>query len=115
MDGRNRDTGVDTGIVILGANVMDKVVVITGGSRGIGRANAIAAASRGFRIVVGYASNETAAKDVVATIERKNGKALAVKCAVASEQESLALFNAARDFGTRGALVNNAGIAGRSS
>ena len=40
----------------------DKVVVITGGSRGIGRATALAAAARGFRIVVGYASNEAAAK-----------------------------------------------------
>ena len=52
----------------------DKVVVITGGSRGIGRATAIAAAARGFRVVVGYASNEAAAKDVVSEIERKNGK-----------------------------------------
>jgi NAD(P)-dependent dehydrogenase (short-subunit alcohol dehydrogenase family) len=65
---------------VLGADVTDKVVVITGGSRGIGRAAALAAAARGFRVVVGYASNETAAKEVVASIERKNGKAIAVKC-----------------------------------
>ena len=44
----------------------DKVVVITGGSRGIGRATALAAAARGFRVVVGYASNKTAADEVVA-------------------------------------------------
>ena len=43
----------------------DKVVVITGGSRGIGRATALAAAARGFRVVVGYASNEAAANEVV--------------------------------------------------
>ena len=59
----------------MGADVTDKVVVITGGSRGIGRATALAAAARGFRVVVGYASNEAAAKEVVASIERKNGKA----------------------------------------
>ncbi len=92
----------------------DKVVIITGGSRGIGRATAIAAAARGFRVVVGYASNEAAAKEVVASIERKNGKAVAVKCDVASESEILALFRAADDFGTLGALVNNAGIVGPS-
>ena len=90
----------------------DKVVVITGGSRGIGRATALAAAARGFRVVVGYASNEAAAKEVVALIERKNGKAIAVKCDVGSEADILALFEAADEFGTLGALVNNAGIVG---
>ena len=92
----------------------DKVVVITGGSRGIGRATALAAAARGFRVVVGYASNEAAAKEVVASIERKNGKAIAVKCDVGSEADILALFKAADEFGTLGALVNNAGIVGKS-
>ncbi|MGN8546340.1 SDR family oxidoreductase [Bradyrhizobium sp. 13971] len=92
----------------------DKVVVITGGSRGIGRATALAAAGRGYRIVVGYASNKTAADEVVAAIEAKNGKAIAVKCDVGSEQDILALFKAADGFGTLGALVNNAGIVGKS-
>jgi len=92
----------------------DRVAVITGGSRGIGRATAIGAAARGFRIVVGYASNEAAAKEVVSSIERKNGKAIAVKCDVGSEQDILALFKAADDFGTLGALVNNGGIVGQS-
>jgi NAD(P)-dependent dehydrogenase (short-subunit alcohol dehydrogenase family) len=96
----------------LGTNVTDKVVIITGGSRGIGRAAAIAAAARGFRVVVGYASNEAAARDVVSTIEAKNGKAIAVKCDVGSENDILALFKAADDFGVLGALVNNAGIVG---
>ncbi|WP_166300606.1 MULTISPECIES: SDR family oxidoreductase [unclassified Bradyrhizobium] len=92
----------------------DKVVVITGGSRGIGRATALAAAARGYRIVVGYASNQAAANEVVAAIEAKNGKAIAVKCDVGSEQDILALFKAADSFGTLGALVNNAGIVGKS-
>jgi NAD(P)-dependent dehydrogenase (short-subunit alcohol dehydrogenase family) len=93
----------------------DKVVIITGGSRGIGRATAIAAAARGFRVVVGYASNETAARQVVTAIEGRNGKAIAVKCDVGDEHDILAMFKAADGFGTLGALVNNAGIVGTTS
>src|ERR1700753_4116217 len=92
----------------------DKVVVITGGSRGIGRATAIAAAARGFRVVIGYATNKEAADEVVGQIEASNGKAIAVKCDVGSEADILALFKAADAFGTLGALVNNAGIVGKS-
>lgn len=92
----------------------DKVVVITGGSRGIGRAAALAAAARGFRVVVGYASNQKAADEVVSQIEAKNGKAIAVKCDVGDEADILALFKAADAFGMLGALVNNAGIVGPS-
>src|SRR5260370_16798235 len=88
---------------------------MTGGSRGIGRATAIAAASSGFRVCVGYASNEAAALDVVSIIEAKNGKAIAVKCDVGSESDIMALFKAADAFGTLGALVNNAGIVGPAS
>jgi NAD(P)-dependent dehydrogenase (short-subunit alcohol dehydrogenase family) len=94
--------------------VTDKVVIITGGSRGIGRATALASAGRGFRVVVGYASNQAAANEVVAQIERSNGKAMAVKCDVGFEGDILTLFEAADAFGTLGALVNNAGIVGTS-
>jgi NAD(P)-dependent dehydrogenase (short-subunit alcohol dehydrogenase family) len=94
--------------------VTDKVVIITGGSRGIGRAASLAAAARGYRVVVGYASNEAAAKEVVANIEAKNGKAIAVKCDIGKEADILKLFEAADKFGTLGALVNNAGIVGKS-
>jgi len=94
--------------------VTDKVVIITGGSRGIGRATALAAAVRGYRVVVGYASNQAAADEVIAAIEASNGKAIAVKCDVGSETDILALFKAADGFGTLGALVNNAGIVGPS-
>jgi NAD(P)-dependent dehydrogenase (short-subunit alcohol dehydrogenase family) len=93
----------------------DKVVVITGGSRGIGRATALAAAARGYRVVVGYASNAAAANEVVAEIEARNGKAIAVKCDVGEEADILALFAAADRFGMLGALVNNAGIVGKTS
>jgi NAD(P)-dependent dehydrogenase (short-subunit alcohol dehydrogenase family) len=99
----------------VGVVLTDRVAIITGGSRGIGRATAIAAAARGFRICVGYASNEAAAREVVAAIEAKNGKAIAVKCDVSRESDILALFKAADEFGTLGALINNAGIVGRTS
>jgi NAD(P)-dependent dehydrogenase (short-subunit alcohol dehydrogenase family) len=92
-----------------------RVVVITGGSRGIGRAAAIAAARRGWRVVVGYVSNEQAARETVAAIEAGNGKALAVRCDVGDEADILALFKAADGFGTLGALVNNAGIVGQTA
>jgi NAD(P)-dependent dehydrogenase (short-subunit alcohol dehydrogenase family) len=98
----------------VGGLLTDKVVIITGGSRGIGRATAIAAAARGIRIVVGYASNQEAANEVVVQIEAKGGKAIAVKCDVGSEADILALFKAADTFGTLSALINNAGIVGPS-
>ncbi len=93
----------------------DKVVIITGGSRGIGRAAALAAAARGFRVVVGYASNQKAADEVVDQIQAKNGKAIAVRCDVGVEADIMALFKAADAFGTLGALVNNAGIVGATA
>jgi len=93
----------------------DRVAIITGGSLGIGRATALAAALRGFKVCIGYASNEAAANSVVAAIESKNGKAIAVKCDVGNEHDILALFKAADKFGTLGALVNNAGIVGTTS
>ena len=92
----------------------DKVAIITGGSRGIGRATAFAAAARGFKVVVGYASNKAAAEQVVAAIGEKNGKAIAVKCDVGEESDILELFKVADKFGTLGALVNNGGIVGKS-
>jgi NAD(P)-dependent dehydrogenase (short-subunit alcohol dehydrogenase family) len=99
----------------VGVVLTDKVVIITGGSRGIGRATALVAAERGYRVCVGYASNEAAAQSVVSAIEAKNGRAVAVKCDVGSEKEILALFKAADALGTLGALINNAGIVGTTS
>ena len=92
----------------------DRVAIITGGSRGIGRATALAAAARGYRVVVAYASNQAAANEVVSKIEAKNGKAIAVKCDVADESDILRMFEAGDKLGTLGALVNNGGIVGRS-
>ena len=91
----------------------DKVVVITGGSRGIGRATALAAAARGYRVVVGYASNKAAADEVVSLIEGKNGKAVAVKCDVAEESDILKLFEAADKFGRLGPSSTMAALSAR--
>jgi NAD(P)-dependent dehydrogenase (short-subunit alcohol dehydrogenase family) len=92
-----------------------RVAIITGGSRGIGRAAAMAAAKHGWRVVIGYVSNEKAARETVAAIEAGNGKALAVRCDVGIESDILGLFKAADGFGTLGALVNNAGIVGQAA
>jgi NAD(P)-dependent dehydrogenase (short-subunit alcohol dehydrogenase family) len=93
----------------------DRVVIVTGGSRGIGRATALACATRGHRVVIGYASNEAAANETLAAIEAGNGQAIAVKCDVGCEDDILALFKAADGFGRLGALINNAGIVGPTS
>ncbi|KQW17405.1 sugar dehydrogenase [Afipia sp. Root123D2] len=92
-----------------------QVVLITGGSRGIGRAAAFAAAARGYKVVVGYASNKAAADEVVGKIEASNGKAIAVKCDVGSEADILNLFKQADTFGSLHALVNNAGVVDATS
>lgn len=94
---------------------MDSVAVVTGGSRGIGRAAALAAAKRGYKVVVGYASNESAAREVVSQIEASNGKAIAVKCDVGIEADIVNLFKAADEFGKLGALINNAGVVDKTA
>ena len=99
----------------MGVVLTDKIVIVTGGGRGIGRATALAAADRGYRVCVGYASNQAAAQSVVSAITAKDGKAIAVKCDVGDEKDILDLFKAADGLGTLGALVNNAGIVGTTS
>lgn len=93
----------------------DRVAIVTGGSRGIGRATALAAAARGYKVVVGYASNKAAADEVVAKIGTSNGKAIAVKCDVGSEADILHLYKQADAFGPLGVLVNNAGVVDMTS
>jgi NAD(P)-dependent dehydrogenase (short-subunit alcohol dehydrogenase family) len=89
---------------------MSDVAIVTGGSRGIGRATAIKLAQLGYAVVVNYAANKAAADAVVSAITSTGGKAMAVKGDVASEDDVLAIFTAAERLGTLKVLVNNAGI-----
>ncbi|MCE7030440.1 SDR family oxidoreductase [Jiella avicenniae] len=89
---------------------MPDVMIVTGGSRGIGAATAILGAKAGYAVVVNYASNRDAADKVVAAIETDGGSAVAVKGDVGVEADILALFEAADELGTLKVLVNNAGI-----
>ena len=89
---------------------MTGVLLVTGGSRGIGRAVALRAAKRGYAVCLSYASREDAARAVVAEIEAAGGRARAVRADVASEKDILALFAAADGLGKLTALVNNAGV-----
>ncbi|WP_454805241.1 SDR family oxidoreductase [Paraburkholderia fungorum] len=95
---------------------MTKAVLITGGSRGIGRATARLLGARGWSVGVNYAQNLAAARETVADVERAGGQALAIAGDVASEAEVIAMFDALQQkFGRLDALVNNAGIVAPSS
>ncbi len=89
----------------------DDVVVITGASRGIGAATAVLAAERGAAVAVNYASDATAADDVVARCAALGAPAFAVRGDVSVEDDVLALFDRVADeFGPPTVVVNNAGI-----
>lgn len=89
----------------------DQVAVITGASRGIGKASAIALAQEGASVVVNYANNSEAADKVVAEITEAGGNAIALKADVSNPEEVDNLFKeAVKAFGKVDILVNNAGI-----
>ncbi|RVN78689.1 SDR family NAD(P)-dependent oxidoreductase, partial [Sinorhizobium meliloti] len=89
------------------------VLLVTGGSRGIGAAVALAAASEGWRVAVNYASNRDAAEDVVRRIAEAGGTAVSVEGNVGREEGVRAIFAAVDTaFGRLDGLVNNAGIIG---
>ena len=87
----------------------DRVLVITGASRGIGAATALLAAERGYGVVVNYAGNVAAAERVCAAIHAKGGEAVAVRGDVAVEADIDHIFAAADRMGRLVGLVNNAG------
>jgi 3-oxoacyl-[acyl-carrier protein] reductase len=90
---------------------MQKTVIVTGGSRGIGRATSLLLAARGWDVVVNYASNHQEASSVVADIVRHGGRANAVRADVSSASDMKELFDhAERAYGHVDALVNSAGI-----
>ncbi|MBB5495932.1 SDR family NAD(P)-dependent oxidoreductase [Paraburkholderia sp. MM5384-R2] len=93
-------------------NLNDRVALVTGGSRGIGRAISIALASAGAAVAVNYRQRENDAADVVAEIERAGGRAIAV-CAdvsVADDVEAM-IAEVENRLGLIDVLVNNAGTA----
>jgi NAD(P)-dependent dehydrogenase (short-subunit alcohol dehydrogenase family) len=90
---------------------MSKVVLITGGGRGIGAATALLAAQRGYAVCVNYRRRREEAEAVVRTIEAEGGRAIAAGADVAVDAEVARLFETCdRDLGTLTGLVNNAGI-----
>jgi len=93
----------------------DRILLITGGSRGIGAATARAAGREGYRVIVNYRADEKAAQAVVADIARAGGKASAIQADAGEEKDIRRLFDAAAgQFGRITHLVNNAGIVGRA-
>ena len=91
------------------------MVIVTGASRGIGAATARLAAQRGYAVAVNYRSSPDAAHAVVREIEAAGGRAKAIQADMAHEPDILRLFDAATEaLGPPTALVNNAGITGRS-
>ncbi|AIJ26911.1 SDR family oxidoreductase [Amycolatopsis methanolica] len=93
---------------------MTGVLVVTGGSRGIGAAVATLGAERGYDVVINYASDPAAAEEVAARVRAADRKALAVRGDVASEEDVIALFDAAAGLGPVTAVVNNAAITGNT-
>lgn len=88
-----------------------KVALVTGGSRGIGRATAEVLAEQGAQVVLTYVGNEAAAADAVAAIERASGKAEAVRLDTAdTEACEKTISDVWKRFGRLDVLVCNAGI-----
>jgi NAD(P)-dependent dehydrogenase (short-subunit alcohol dehydrogenase family) len=93
------------------AQTFDKILIVTGGSRGIGAETARLAASRGFAVCVNYRANERAAATVVRDILDGGGAGFALQGDVASERDVVRLFETVdARYGKLTALVNNAGI-----
>jgi 3-oxoacyl-[acyl-carrier protein] reductase len=92
-------------------NLAGQVAVVTGASRGIGRAIALSLASEGAKVVVNYASSSAAADAIVQDIEAKGGEAIALQANVSQADQVDMLIKAAMDkWGRVDILVNNAGI-----
>lgn len=89
----------------------DKIALVTGSSRGIGRAVALAYAKEGAKVVVNYTSNEKAANEAVEAIKKMDSQAIAIKADVAKKSDAHRLVQAGIDeFGRLDVLVNNAGF-----
>lgn len=95
---------------------MSNIVLITGGSRGIGAATALQAARAGYAVAVNYTTNSLAADEVVRQIRQGGGTAITVQADVAEESQVLAMFEEVdAKLGRLTALVNNAGVVDQTS
>ena len=95
---------------------MSKTILVTGASRGIGRACALVAARRGWNIGINYVGNVAAAKATLADVRLAGGQGLIIAGDVAAEADVLAMFAATtKAFGPLHGLVNNAGIVAAGS
>ena len=94
---------------------MDPVLVVTGGSRGIGAQVALLGARQGYKVCVNYARNKKAAQEVVDSIREGGGEAIMAHADVAEETDVKAMFRLVdQELGPVTALVNNAGIIDQS-
>lgn len=91
--------------------LQDKVAIVTGSSRGIGKACVLALAKEGASVVVNYARSSAAADEIVAQIEGEGGSAIALQADVSQADQVDALIKGTMDkFGRIDVMVNNAGI-----
>ena len=87
------------------------IMLITGGSRGIGTATALGAAKRGYRVALSYLGNVAAAYEIVQKIQQTGGEAIAIQADVGIEADVLRLFKTVDEkMGTMHVLINNAGM-----
>jgi 3-oxoacyl-[acyl-carrier protein] reductase len=104
------ELGKDMENTVAGTN-NGKAAIVTGASRGIGRAIALRLARDGFAVAVNYASRRAEAQAVVDTIEAGGGRAVAIQADVASAPDATRLFDEAQAaFGEIDVLINNAGV-----
>lgn len=94
---------------------MDRVLLVSGGGRGIGAATALLGAAHGYQICVNYRSDRVSAERVVERVEKAGGRAIAVQADVSDEADVLRLFGEVDRLGVLAALVNNAGVLERQT
>ncbi|NET54256.1 MAG: 3-oxoacyl-[acyl-carrier-protein] reductase [Merismopedia sp. SIO2A8] len=104
-------TSADASSSLVDKALVDKVAVVTGASRGIGRATALALAAEGATVVVNYSRSSQAANDVVSQIESLGGTAIALQADVSQSEQVDAFFKSVVEkLGRIDILINNAGI-----